>query len=102
MAGSMSDNLLQLQAGSKSYGTKPLFLNATFSVNEGEHIGVIGPNGAGKTTLFKVLVDEEELDSGEIVRSRNLRVGYLSQHDTWSLDETLEDFLSKDTHSSSQ
>ena len=47
-------NLLQMQRGSKHYGTKVLFDGASFAVNEGEHVGVIGPNGAGKTTLFNL------------------------------------------------
>ena len=88
------DNLIQLQQGSKSFGSKLLFDRAVFAVNEGEHVGVIGPNGAGKTTLFRILIGDETLDSGNLVRSRALRLGYLSQHDDWNLDETIEDFIS--------
>jgi ATP-binding cassette subfamily F protein 3 len=88
------ENLIQLQQGSKAYGSKVLFDEASFSINEGEHVGVIGPNGAGKTTLFKALIGEEQLDSGDIIRSRGLRLGYLSQHDTWKADETIEEFIS--------
>jgi len=89
------ENLIQLNRGNKSFLAKKLFLDASFSVNEREHVGVIGPNGAGKTTLFKVLIGEEELDSGDLIRSRKLRLGYLSQHDSWNPDETVEAFLSK-------
>jgi ATP-binding cassette, subfamily F, member 3 len=74
-----------------------LFENATFSINEGEHVGVIGPNGAGKTTLFKLLAGEMELDDGEVVRSRQLSLGYLKQHDTWDESQTIEEFLSTGT-----
>lgn len=88
-------NLLQVSGGHKAFGTQVLFEEATFAVNEGEHLGVIGPNGAGKTTLFKILIGEDELDSGQIVRSRELRVGYLSQHDRWDPDETGNSFLEK-------
>ncbi len=88
------ENLIQLQQGSKAYGSKVLFDEASFSINEGEHVGVIGPNGAGKTTLFKSLIGEEQLDSGSITRSRGLRLGYLSQHDNWRTDETIEEFIS--------
>jgi ATP-binding cassette subfamily F protein 3 len=88
------ENLIQLQHGSKAYGSKVLFDDASFSINDGEHVGVIGPNGAGKTTLFKALIGEEQLDSGDIIRSRGLRLGYLSQHDTWRPDETIEEFIS--------
>lgn len=58
---------------------------------------MIGPNGAGKTTLFKALAGELELDSGEVVRSRQLSLGYLRQHDTWNQAETLETYLSTST-----
>lgn len=86
-------NLLQLQKGFKNFADKVLFSDASFAVNEGEHIGVIGPNGAGKTTLFKILIEQESLDSGEIVRSQQLRIGYLEQESDWSLDQTSEDYL---------
>lgn len=92
---SISKNLLQMNAGHKSYGLQQLFDAATFSVNEGEHVGVIGPNGAGKSTLFKILIQEEELDSGQLIRSKDLRIGYLSQHDHWSPEETGNDYLNK-------
>jgi ATP-binding cassette subfamily F protein 3 len=85
--------LLQLQGGTKAFGSKVLFDDASFAVNEGTHVGVIGPNGAGKTTLFKVLIGQEQLDHGEVVRSRNLRLGYLAQHDQWKPGETVGDFL---------
>lgn len=81
--------------GHKSFGIQKLFDSATFSINEGEHVGVIGPNGAGKTTLFKILINEEELDSGQIVRSQALRVGYLSQHDKWGVGETGNSYLQR-------
>jgi ATP-binding cassette subfamily F protein 3 len=91
----MSENLLQLQSACKSYGTKLLFDQAGFSVNADEHIGVIGPNGAGKTTLFRILLGEENLDAGEISRSRKLSVGYLSQHDQWQPQESGEQYLQR-------
>ena len=89
----MADNLIQLLEGSKSYGSKQLFNKATFSINSNEHVGVIGPNGAGKTTLFRILTGQEQLDSGQIVRSRKLSIGYLSQHDHWQPNETGNDYL---------
>ncbi len=91
----MADNLLQLQGGSKSFGPRTLFRDATFSVNEGEHVGVIGPNGAGKSTLFRILTGEDHLDSGQIVRARNLSLGYLSQHDEWASEETGNSYLER-------
>jgi ATP-binding cassette subfamily F protein 3 len=90
------ENLIQVKNGAKSYGSKTLFDSISFSINEGEHVGIIGPNGAGKTTLFKVLIGEESFDDGGIVRSRSLKLGYLSQHDEWKADETIESYLTDD------
>lgn len=86
-------NLLQVQKAYKQFGTKVIFQEAGFSINEGEHVGVIGPNGAGKSTLFKVLVGQQELDSGQIIKSQNLRVGYLEQESEWDLTLNSEDYL---------
>jgi ATP-binding cassette subfamily F protein 3 len=91
----MSDNLLQLQNGAKHFGPKLLFEDASFAINEGEHVGVIGPNGAGKTTLFRVLNNEENLDSGQVVRARKLSLAYLSQHDHWDPNDTGNSFLER-------
>lgn len=86
--------LLQLVKGTKQFGAKILFDGATFSINEGEHVAVIGPNGAGKTTLFKILTQKETLDSGEIVKSNGLRIGYLEQESDWThLDQTPENYF---------
>ncbi|MDX9730937.1 MAG: ATP-binding cassette domain-containing protein [Bdellovibrionales bacterium] len=88
-------NLLQLQNGTKQFGTKLLFDRAQFAINEGDHVGVIGPNGAGKTTLFKILVGQESLDSGEITKSQKLKVGYLEQESREPLDRSAEEFLTE-------
>jgi ATP-binding cassette subfamily F protein 3 len=88
--------LIQVHRGSKAFGAKLLFDQASLAVNEGEHLGVIGPNGAGKTTLFKILVGDQELDSGEVIKSKTLRLGYLSQHDEWLEKDSAEDFLRRD------
>lgn len=88
-------NLIQIQKGVKAYGARALFADATFSVNEKEHIGVIGPNGAGKSTLFKILIGEENLNEGLVVKSRDLRLGYLSQHDLWQAGETGNAYLER-------
>jgi len=91
-------NLLQLNGGDKAFGGQKLFEEATFAINDNEHVGVIGPNGAGKTTLFKILIGEQELDAGVIVRSQSLRLGYLSQHDNWLEGETGEAYLERVSH----
>ncbi len=89
----MSSTLIQVQSGFKAYGLKVLFEDATFAINEGEHVGVIGPNGAGKTTLFKILVEQDQLDQGVVTRSQKLRLGYLEQESDWNVSEKVEDYL---------
>lgn len=64
----------------KSYGIDVILENVTFSINEGERIGIIGPNGAGKSTLFKILTNRLEYDSGDLFIDKNKQLGYLSQH----------------------
>lgn len=91
----MALTLLQVQSGYKAFGAKVLFEDATFAINEGEHVGVIGPNGAGKSTLFKILVDQEHLDQGLVTKSQQLRLGYLEQESDWNVDEKVEDYLGK-------
>lgn len=91
----MGITLLQVQEGHKAFGSKVLFDQATFAVNEGEHVGVIGPNGAGKSTLFKILVDQEHLDEGLVTKSQQLRLGYLEQESDWDVSEKVEDYLAK-------
>ena len=93
----MSENLLQLQDGSKSFGPRLLFSKAAFSINAGEHVGVIGPNGAGKSTLFRILTGEDHLDEGSLTRARKLSLGYLSQHDHWEAEETGNTYLERVT-----
>lgn len=85
--------MLQVYQGSKQYGSKILFEDIGFAINEGEHVGVIGPNGAGKTTLFKVLVGQESLDSGQVIKAQGLRIGYLEQEADWSLELPAEEYL---------
>lgn len=65
---------------SKSYGEKVLFQDISFSINEGERIGLIGINGTGKSTLLKIIAGIDEMDSGQIVTSKDYTVSYLSQH----------------------
>lgn len=88
-------NLLQLHNATKQYGSKILFDQARFAVNEGEHVGVIGPNGAGKTTLFKIIVGHETLDSGDLTKANQLRIGYLEQESDWNVDVIAETYLTE-------
>ncbi len=64
---------------SKSYGKQSLFDSISFKINRRERVGVVGRNGHGKTTLFRMIMGEEEPDSGTISRPRNYRVGPVEQ-----------------------
>lgn len=89
--------LFQIQNAYKSYGDQILLDNAEVTITDEARIGFVGRNGAGKSTLLRILLGDEELDSGEIIRHPNLRVGYLRQHDPFNPGETAMDFLVRDS-----
>ena len=64
----------------KSYGIRDILKDITFSINEGDKVGIIGANGEGKSTLFKIITKEISQDSGEIFIDKNKTLGYLSQN----------------------
>src|SRR5437868_1694740 len=89
--------LLQITKACKSYGDQVLLDGAEATLSDNVKVGFIGRNGAGKSTLLRILLGEEELDSGEVVRHRSLRLGYLRQHDAFQPDETVLQFLMRDS-----
>ena len=89
--------LLQINKASKSYGEQVLLDNADATISDNVKVGFIGRNGAGKSTLLRILLGEEELDGGEIVRHPGLRLGYLRQHDPFQPGETALQFLERDS-----
>ncbi len=64
---------------SKQYGKQLIFVEASFQLNPGEKVGLVGPNGSGKTTLFRMIVDEESPDDGEVSVPKRLTIGYFRQ-----------------------
>jgi len=92
------DVLLQANNLCKSYGPNIILDDANFNINEKQKIGVIGRNGAGKSTLFKIIIGEEEKDSGTINIPSYTKIGYLQQHDPFEKDETIIDFLMRYTN----
>jgi len=64
---------------SKQYGKQLVFVDASFQLNPGEKVGLVGPNGSGKTTLFRMVVEEEEPDDGEVSVPKRLTIGYFRQ-----------------------
>jgi ATP-binding cassette, subfamily F, member 3 len=89
--------LLQIRDAWKSYGGQTLLEGAEATITDDVKVGFIGRNGAGKSTLLKILLGEEELDRGEILRHPKLRLGYLRQHDAFLPGETVLDFLMRDS-----
>lgn len=89
--------LLQLKDLHKSYGSQVLLNGAEATLTDDVKVGFVGRNGTGKSTLLRILLGEEELDSGTIVRHPRLRLGYLRQHDPFLPGETALEFLMRDS-----
>lgn len=75
--------LIHCSSISKAFGSKDIFQNLSFSIFSGDRIGLIGPNGSGKSTLMKILAGVERSDLGEVVKGRELKVGYVPQVDAF-------------------
>ena len=82
---------LDVQQLSKSFGALVLFRNISFSVAEGQKVGLIAKNGTGKSTLLSILSGAEGYDSGDIVFRRDLRVGMLEQSPVFDPAESVLD-----------
>ena len=72
--------MIKINQLSKSYFARELFTDVSIQMNAGERLGLVGRNGHGKSTLFKLILGQEEPDSGEITIPRNYRIGHLEQH----------------------
>nr|SUY20381.1 ABC transporter ATP-binding protein [Clostridioides difficile] len=73
----------------KSFGIDSILENISFTVNEGDKIGIIGVNGTGKTTLFKIISGIYGYDSGDIYTSKDCEIGYLEQNTNFYSDNTI-------------
>lgn len=82
--------MIQLTNISKSFAKQELFTNLNFKLNSKNRIGLVGRNGSGKSTLFKLILGEEQQDSGEIGIPKGYRIGALKQHLEFS-EATLRD-----------
>jgi ABC transport system ATP-binding/permease protein len=71
--------IINAQDISKAFGANPLFQNVSFTVSEGDRIGLIGPNGSGKSTLLRILAGDVSPDSGEIAVRKRIRLSYVEQ-----------------------
>ncbi len=87
--------LLSCESISKTYGLKPLFVNLSFALFDGDHVGLVGPNGSGKSTLLKILAGIEEPDRGSRTTRRQLQVAYVPQEPVFTETHTIEDVLNQ-------
>jgi len=72
--------LVQISNGTVFYGVNDVFENIDITINENERVAIVGRNGSGKTTLLKVLTGEEELSSGQVIKSNKTVISYLKQN----------------------
>lgn len=78
---------------SKSFGTDVVLSNVSFHINELEKVAIVGANGAGKSTLLKIIMQESIQDEGDVILSKGATIGYLSQHQELSSDNSIYDEL---------
>jgi ATP-binding cassette subfamily F protein 3 len=83
--------MVSVTALSKSYGPHFIFDDIAFTLMTGEKVGLVGRNGSGKTTLLRLLMGEEEPDSGTITVPRNYRMGHLSQQVAFNTETVLKE-----------
>jgi sulfate-transporting ATPase len=91
----LGDKVIEMQGVSKAYDDKVLFQDLTFSLPPAGIVGVIGPNGAGKTTLFRMIMEQEKADKGDIEIGETVRISYVDQtHKAIDTERTVFEVIS--------
>ena len=85
--------IIAAQGLSKRYGVEPLFQNISFTVSEGERIGLIGPNGSGKSTLLEILYGRVAPDTGEVAIRKRTRLASVAQNSEFPPDATIRSVI---------
>ena len=93
----LGDVVIQVQDVTKSFGERVLFEDATFVIPKNAIVGIIGPNGVGKSTLFRMIVDEQTPDSGEIEVGQTVKISYVDQshRELQDKEKTIYDVVSR-------
>jgi ATP-binding cassette subfamily F protein uup len=96
----MARNIINIEGVFKAFDIRPLLINVSLGVAEGERIGIVGRNGGGKSTLLKVLAELEPPDEGRVTKANWARLGMLNQVDSAEAGATVRDVVvgSKKTH----
>ncbi|HEY6182672.1 MAG TPA: ABC-F family ATP-binding cassette domain-containing protein [Terriglobales bacterium] len=81
--------IINAQQISKAFGANPLFQNVSFTVSEGDRIGLIGPNGSGKSTLLKMLAGTIDTDEGNIAFRKKVRASYVEQDSRFNVNDSV-------------
>ncbi len=92
-ANKMPSPLLQLEKAAVGYQQQALLANVNITIHPGDRIGLLGHNGAGKSTLIKLLAAELDVMQGEMLRARDLNIGYFAQHQLEQLDDNASPLL---------
>ena len=87
--------ILSAQSLSKRYGVSPLFHNISFTVSEGERIGLIGPNGSGKSTLIEILAGRVRPDTGDVALRKRARLSSVAQVSEFASGDTVRSVIEK-------
>ena len=85
--------ILALQEVKKSFGTNEVLKSVSFTLQEGERMGLVGVNGSGKSTLMKIIAGQETADSGAVNMQKGLQIGYLAQQGELTGEETVLETL---------
>ncbi len=80
--------IINAQGLSKRYGVAPLFQNISFTISQGDRIGLIGPNGSGKSTLLEILAGRTKPDTGEVAIRKGVSLGYVRQISEFPAEST--------------
>jgi len=92
--------IISAQGLSKRYGVAPLFQDISFTVSEGDRIGVIGPNGSGKSTLLEMLIGRVKPDSGDVAIRKGTRLSYVAQISEFAAGLTIRSVIESALESS--
>ena len=89
----MARNIINIEGVSKAFDIRPLLVDVSLGISEGERIGIVGRNGGGKSTLLKILAGLEEPDAGRVTRANWAKLGSLSQVDSAGVGATVRDVV---------